>query len=84
METSIIQPIANSPSLIRQIVDEVDTLDDQGKTEILRKIKLQKALMLAATADEQLQGKFKEMSEEEIANMVSENRKNWYEAAPSY
>ena len=40
---------------------------------------MQKALSLAKKADEVFEGKFKEMGEEEIASMVSENRKTNYE-----
>jgi hypothetical protein len=76
---SAVQTYPNAPSLLRQIVDEVDTLDEQGKMEILRKVKLQKALLLARSADKELQGKFNEMNEDDISNLVSENRKKWYE-----
>jgi hypothetical protein len=69
----------NSPSLLRLIVDEIDAMDDNEKTEVLRKIKMQKALSLAKKADEMYEGKFREMGEDEIASMVSENRKSQYE-----
>lgn len=65
-----------APSLLRQIVDEVDALDEQGKKDILRKIKMQKALQLAKKADELLEGAFKPMSDDEVDEMVSKNRKN--------
>lgn len=68
-----------SPSLLRQIVDEADTLSDVEKAEILRKIKLRKALSLSQQADNMLQGKFKVLSEDEIAQIVSDNRKQRYE-----
>jgi hypothetical protein len=76
MNTSI-DTYTNEPSLLKQIVDEVDTLDDEGKLEILRKVKLQKALTLAKLFDQQLQGKFIEASEDDITNAVSENRQKW-------
>jgi len=69
----------NRPSLLRLIVDEIDTMDDKEKKEVLKKIKMQKALSLAKKADALFEGKFKEMGEDEIALMVSENRKNLYE-----
>ena len=68
-----------APSLLRQIVDEVDALNDIEKAEILRKIKLQKALAFAQKADTMLEGKFKPMLVEEIVEMVSTNRKERYE-----
>ena len=67
------------PSLLRQIVDEVDMMDDEGKAQILKKIKGQKAVEKARAIDEKFKGAFKEMTEEEIWDMVSENRKKWYE-----
>ena len=54
-------------------------MDEAEKTELLRKIKLQKALSLAQKADEVLEGKFKPMREDEIAELVSNNRKQRYE-----
>ncbi len=69
----------NMPSLLRLIVDEIDTMDDKEKKEVLKKIRMQKALSLAKKADEVFEGKFKEMDEDEIASMVSENRKISYE-----
>ena len=69
----------NRPSLLRLIVDEIDAMDDTEKKEVLKKIKMQKALSLAKKADELYGGKFKEMGEDDIALMVSENRKNQYE-----
>ena len=45
----LIEP--QSPSLLRQIVDEVDMLDDDGKAELLRKIKIQRALEMAKELD---------------------------------
>ena len=68
-----------APSLLRQIVDEVDTLSDTAKAELLRKIKMEQALELARKADEALEGKFKSLSEDEIAEMVSKDRKERYE-----
>ncbi len=69
----------NRPSLLRLIVDEIDTMNDMEKKEVLKKIKMQKALSLAKKADEVFEGKFKEMGEDEIAFMISENRKAQYE-----
>lgn len=79
MEQISFNNIEKAPSLLRQIVDEVDAMDEAEKAELLRKIKLQKALSLAEKADEMLEGKFKSMQEDEIAEMVSNNRKQRYE-----
>jgi hypothetical protein len=79
MEEVRSEDVGLTPSLLRQIVDEVDAMNDAEKAELLRKIKLQKALSLAKKADETLEGKFKEMSEEAITDLVSTNRKQRYE-----
>ena len=49
------------------------------KAELLRTLKLKKALVSAKKADTMLEGKFKLMSDEEIVEMVSTNRKERYE-----
>ena len=79
MEQVSLQNSKAAPSLLRQIVDEVDALNDIEKADLLRKLKLQKALVFAQKADTMLEGKFKPMSEEEIVEMVSINRKERYE-----
>ena len=68
------------PSLLRQIIDEVDELAIDKKEELLWKLKMDKALLLSQTADEILKDKFLDLSDTEIASMVSENRKTDYEA----
>ena len=82
MEQGSLQNSKAAPSLLRQIVDEVDALNDSEKAELLRKLKLQKALAFAQKADTTLEGKFKRMSEEKIVEMVSTNRKERYENKP--
>ena len=79
MSQSESQNQETTPSLLRQIVDEVDALSENDKAEVLRKIKMQQALELARKADEALKGKFKLLSEDEIADMVSKERKERYE-----
>jgi hypothetical protein len=69
-----------SPSFLRQIVDAADSLDDQGKAEILRKMKLQKALQLAKIADEMSKGNTLDLTEEEIVTIVDEDRRKRYNA----
>ncbi len=66
------------PSLLREIVDEADMLDDEGKMEILRKIRMQKALNMAKELDEKLKGNTLNFSEDEIADIVSKDRKERY------
>ena len=79
MDSQIMENITKAPSLLRQIVDEADMLDEAGQEDVLRKIRIQSALKLAQKADKLLDGKFKQMSEDEIAEMVSQNRKRNYE-----
>jgi hypothetical protein len=80
METLLDKKTKNNvPSLLRQIVDEADMLDDEGKANVLWKIKAEKAIAKAREIDKKLEGVFKEMTEDEIAEMVSINRKKWYE-----
>ena len=69
----------NAPSLLRQIVDEVDMMTEEQKAQILRKIKMQKAASSVRRADEILKSKPIKMTEEELCEMVSNNRKKWYE-----
>ena len=81
METLLETKIATElkPSLLRQIVDEVDMMDDEGKAQILKRIKGEKAVAKARAIDERFKGAFKEMTEDEICEMVSIDRKKWYE-----
>ncbi len=71
--------LQTKPSLLREIVDEADMLDDEGKMEILRKIRIQKALGMAKVLDEKLKGNTITLSEEEIADIVNTDRKDRYE-----
>ena len=68
-----------NPSLLRQIVDEVDSLDEQSKRAVLHKIKMQKALVSVQRADEILKNKPLGMTEKDIWEMVSNTRKKWHE-----
>ena len=79
MEQLSFQNSGQTPSLLRQIVDEVDEMDEMEKRELLRKIKLEKAVSLAKKADEMFEGKFEALSEDEIAEKVSISRKKRYE-----
>lgn len=79
MEAASVISEKPEPTLLRQIVDSADELDDAGKEEVLWQIKMQKALAMAKTIDEKCAGMWKEMTEDEIAEMVSVNRRKWYE-----
>ena len=68
----------STPSLLRLILNEVDLMNEVDKKDILRKIKMRNGLSLAKEADTILEGHFKQMTEEEIAVMVSNNRKTNY------
>jgi len=68
----------SNPSLLRLILNEVDLMNEVDKKDILRKIKMRNGLSLAKEADTILEGQFKQMTEEEIAVMVSNNRKTNY------
>jgi hypothetical protein len=82
METiNEIQPVVKkSPSLLRQIMDEVDELDAQKKEALLWRIKMEKALELSNQSDEVFKGKFESLTDEQIASIVSTNRKEAYNA----
>ena len=73
------QIYSNNPSLLCQIVDEITSLDEQSKREVLHKIKMQKALLTVQRADEILKSKPLKMTENDICEMVSDNRKKWNE-----
>ena len=78
MEQSFFQQPESAPSLLRQIVDEVDTSNEMEKAELLHRIRVQKALSLARKADTILEGKFKSLPEEGLAELVSNNRRRNY------
>ena len=80
VEKDIASSRAAAPSLLRQIVEAADSLDDQGKAEILKKIKLQKALQLAKVADEMLKGNTLDLTEDEIVAIVDEDRRRRFDA----
>jgi hypothetical protein len=71
--------LERQPSLLRAIVDEADMLDDEGKREILRKIKIQKALNMTKLLDEKLKGNSLHFTEDQITEIVSKDRKEYYE-----
>ena len=68
-----------SPSLLRQIVDEVDSMNDEEKTALLRKIKMEKTLELAMKVDAIFNSEPVAMTKKAVLAMVSNNRKKWYD-----
>lgn len=73
-------PIVNpKPSLLRQIIDEIDELENDKKEELLWKIKIEKALYYSQKADDTFKDQFQNLSDSEIAELVSKNRKVTYE-----
>jgi hypothetical protein len=69
-----------SPSLLRQIMDEVDELDAEKKEALLWQIKMEKALDLAKHADVVFKDKFLPLNDDEITLLVSKNRKAAHDA----
>ena len=69
---------ANNPSLLRQIVDEVDVLDDIKKQRLLMYLRKDKILASVKKLDELLLGLNITFTDDEITNMVSEDRKENY------
>ena len=72
--------IKSTPSILRQIMDEVDDLDAEQKEALLWKIKMEKALDLAIQADEAYKDRFLPLTDDEIVSLVSANRKAAYDA----
>ena len=66
------------PSLLRQIVDEVDMMDDEGKEAVLRKIKMEISLKNAIEIDKELEHCERLIAEDDIADLVSKYRKEQY------
>ncbi len=69
-----------SPSLLRQIIDEVDDLDAEKKEVLLWKIKMEKALALAKLADEAYLDRFLPLNDDQIVHLVNTNRKAEHDA----
>lgn len=72
------------PSLLRQIIDEIDELATEKKEELLWKIKMEKALLQSQKADEAFKDQFQNLSDKDIADLVSRNRKESYEEKVHY
>ena len=70
------QEYANNPSLLRQIVDEVDRLSDEEKAALLRKLKMQQVVEKLKSFEKSLTPT--SMTEEEIDEMCSATRREMY------
>ena len=79
MEQPLTQNKKTNPSLLRQIIDEVDALDEEKQQLLLMQLRKDEILSQAKALDEEFTGKWKAMTEDEIADMVSKNRKERYE-----
>ncbi len=79
MEAASVIPEKKEPSLLRQIIDAVDVLDEVQQHLLLLQLRKDEILAGAKAVDEKYAGMWKEMTEDEIAEMVSENRRKWYE-----
>jgi hypothetical protein len=77
-------PQKKAPSLLRQIIDEVDDLDNEKKEALLWRIKMEKAMELSNRADEVFKDRFKTLHDKEIAAIVSANRKSAYNAKHNF
>jgi hypothetical protein len=73
------EKIALKPSLLQQIVDEVDTLTTRDQQDLLRQIRLHKLGTDFKLLDEKLQANEIKLTEEAIAELISEDRKRRYE-----
>lgn len=67
------------PSLLRQIVDEVDVLDSEKQHLLLLQLRKERLLADAKMLDEKLKDNTSHLTEEEIAEIVSKDRKERYE-----
>jgi|GEM_PF-5658256 len=71
--------IDKKPSIIRQIMDEVDDLDEGAKKLLLLQLKKESLLDKYKRLDDEIAKSGEIMSESEIDELVSETRKNMYE-----
>jgi hypothetical protein len=78
------QNYSNNPSLLRQIVDEVDLMDDIRKQRLLMYLKKDKILASVKKLDEMLLGLNVKLTDDEITDMVSEDRKANYDKQNRY
>lgn len=67
------------PSLLRQIVDKVDEMDDGAKKLLLLSLKKDELFEKYKTLDNEIAKSVSLLSEEKIDKIVSDNRKKMYE-----
>ena len=68
-----------TPSLLRQIVDEVDAMDREKQHLLLLQLRKNKLLADAKLLDQKLKGNTIHLTEEEITEIVSKDRRERYE-----
>lgn len=73
------QNISKKPSLLRQIVDKVDEMDDGAKKILLLSLKKEELLEKYKKLDNEIAKSGSLLSEEKIDKVVSDNRKKMYE-----
>ncbi len=66
------------PSLLRQIVDKVDVMTDIEQHALLLQLNKNDILDSATKLDKKWEHAFNPLSDEEIATMISEDRKAHY------
>lgn len=79
-----LQENEKAPSILRQIVDEVDALDREKQHLLLLQLRKDKLLADAKLLDEKLKGNAIHLTEEEIAELVSKDRRERYEQKVRY
>jgi hypothetical protein len=73
------QKESKKPSLLRQIVDKVDEMDDGAKKILLLSLKKEELLEKYKKLDNEIAKSGSLLSEEKIDKIVSDNRKKMYE-----
>lgn len=69
----------NQPSLLRQIVDAADALDEVQQFQLLLQLRKDEILAGTKALDEKLQENALHFTEDEIAEVVSNDRRENYE-----
>ena len=72
-------PIHSTPSLLRQIMDVVDEMDEGEKRLLLIKLKKEELMQQYKELDDAIAQSEWIMSEEDIDKMVTETRREMYE-----
>ncbi|MFP5040643.1 hypothetical protein [Parasediminibacterium sp. JCM 36343] len=80
MEELLIEKTAaiSSPSLLRQIVDEVDMMDAIQQHQLLLSLRKDKILASVKALDKKLEALNISLTENEITDMISQDRRGFY------